>query len=185
MPDIRNLREEALRLAVELFANRPQDDHDEGWAVVKAAGVFTKWLTAPPVAMLVGDPVIASQANPALLIPLNRTGANMAVTMLDTDQATYPAPSETDSAGFPVTTDAITIAESSAGAVVALTVNPDGSATFASVAPGSATVSWTDGTISFSDDITVTPGAAANIVVGPPVVEPKPAPVPPAPTPAP
>jgi anti-sigma factor RsiW len=96
--------------------------------------------------------------------------------MTDTDQAVYPAASETDSRGFPVTGDTITITESSAGAVVALTQNTDGSATFVAVAPGTSTVSWTDGTLSFTDTITVDPGAPASLVVGAPVIEPIPAP---------
>ncbi len=107
----------------------------------------------------------------------------MAVTLTDTQQAAYPAPSETDSKGFPVTGDTITIAEDSAGAVVALTVNPDGSSVFAAVAPGSAQVSWTDGTLSFVDTITVTAGAAATLVVGEPVISDEPPAAPPAPAP--
>ena len=103
----------------------------------------------------------------------------MAVTLLDTQQATYPAPSEDDSKGFPVSGDTITITEDSAGAVVALTVNPDGSAVFAAVAPGSAQASWTDGTLSFVDTITVTTGAVASLVVGEPVIADEPAAVPP------
>ena len=94
----------------------------------------------------------------------------MAISMTDTQQATYPAPSETDSRGFPVSGDVITVAEDSAGAIVALTQNPDGSATFAAVAPGAAQVSWTDGTLSFADTINVTTGAAASLVVGAPVI---------------
>ena len=45
--DIRDLRHEALHLAVDLFSHRSQDNHDEGHEVVRAAGVFTRWLTAP------------------------------------------------------------------------------------------------------------------------------------------
>ena len=185
MPDIRDLREEALHLAVELFSRRPQDDYDEGRAVVRTAGEFTQWLTARAVSMTVGDPVITEESNPAVHLPLNRTGADMAVTMTDTQKATYPAPSEADSKGFPITGDTITIAEDSGGAVVALTQNPDGSAVFAAVAPGSAKVSWTDGVVSFADAITVTTGDVASIVVGEPVIEEQAPPAPPAPEPTP
>ena len=170
MPDIRALRAEALRLAVQLFAARPQDNYDEGRAVVYAAGEFTAWLTDPAVTLTVGDPAVAEEANPAVHLPLNRTGADMAVSLTDTQQATYPAPSETDSKGFPVSGDTITIAEDSAGAIVAMTENPDGSVVFAAVAPGSAQVSWTDGTLSFADTINVTTGTVANLVVGAPVI---------------
>ena len=180
MANINAIRSEALRLAVKLYSRRRPQDDCGGHAVLHTAGEFAKWLAARPVAITVGDPIIASKANPAQRSPLKRTGANMAVTMLDTDQATYPAPAEVDSLGFPVTGDTIAVAESSSGAVVALTQNPDGTARFAAVAPGTATVSWTDGVISFSDTIDVTPGAAASIVVGAPVIEPKPAPAPPA-----
>ena len=186
MSRIRDLRHDALVLAVELFSHRSQDAYDdEGRAVVQAAGEFTRWLTAPAVTLAVGEPVVAEEASPAVYLPLNRNGATMAVTLLDTQQATYPAPSEDDSKGFPVSGDTITITEDSAGAVVALTVNPDGSATFAAVAPGSAQASWTDGTLSFVDTITVTTGAVASLVVGEPVITDEPAAVPPVTPPAP
>ena len=176
MADISPERLEALRLAVELYSRRPKDDYCISGRVVQAAGEFIELLTARPVTLTVGDPVVAPQADPAYHLPLKRTGEDMAVTMADTDQATYPAPSEADSKGFPVTGDVITIAESSGGAVVTLTQNPDGSATFAAVAPGSAQVSWTDGTLSFIDTLTVTAGPPVTLVVGPPVIEPQPAP---------
>jgi hypothetical protein len=130
--------------------------------------------------LVVGDPVITSQADPDRIIPLHRTGPDMAVVMTDGDQATYPAPSEADSAGFPITGDNITITEDSDGAVVALTVNPDGSSVFAAVAPGAAQVTWTDGTVSFSDTINVTTGEVASMVVGAPVIAAKAAAAPPA-----
>jgi hypothetical protein len=167
-------RLEALSLAVRLYSGRPQDYFGDE-AVVRAAGEFLHWLTARAVTLRVGDPVISEQGHPARRIPLKRTGANMAVTMKDTDQATYPAPSESDSKGFPVTGDVITIAEDSAGAVVSQVSNPDGSVTFVAVAPGSANVSWTDGVLSFADAINVTAGDAATLVVGAPVIEPQPA----------
>ena len=184
MPDIRDLRHDALVLAVELFSRAPQENYDEGRAVTQAAGEFTLWLTAPAVTLTVGTPVVAEEANPAHYLPLKR-GADMAVSLLDTQQATNPPPSETDSKGIPVTGDTITITEDSAGAVVALTVNPDDSAVFAAVAPGSAQVSWTDGTLSFTDTITVTAGAAAELVVGEPVIADEPAAAPPVTPPAP
>jgi hypothetical protein len=175
-----DVRPEALRLAVDLYAGSPllRDHPAEG--VVNAAREFAAVLAAHPAVLTVGDPVIASQSDPGHHIPVTRTGADMAVTMTDTDQAVYPAPSEADSKGFPVTGDTITVAESSGGSVVAMTQNPDGTTTFAAVAPGAAQVSWTDGTLSFADTINVTAGAAATIVVGTPTVEPQPA----APTPS-
>ena len=164
-PDVRL---ESLRLAVDLYAHRPQDDFT-GDAVLHAAGEFAKWLTMPAAHIHVGSPVIAEQASPARHLPLRRTGPDMAVTIKDTQVATYPAASEADSKGFPVV-DPVTIAEDSGGTVVALTQNADGSAAFSAVAPGTAQVSWTDGTLVFADTINVTPGDAATIVVGAPVV---------------
>lgn len=164
-----NVRLESLRLAVDLYAHREQDDFT-GDAVVHAYEIFLGLLTARAARITVGDPVITEQGHPAEHLPLRRTGPDMAVTMTDTQQATYPAPSEADSRGFPVTGDTIVIAEDSNGSVVAKTENADGSVTFAAVAPGSAQVSWTDGTLSFADTINVTTGAAASLVVGAPVV---------------
>ena len=146
----RNPRLEALRLAVDLYEGRDCDEHAE--CVLRAAGEFLRFLTARAVTLTVGDPVITEQANPAQHIPLIRTGADMAVTIKDTDKATYPVPSEADSKGFPVTGDVIAIAESSGGTVVALTQNPDGTATLVAVAPGSAQVSWTDGVLKFNEE---------------------------------
>lgn len=104
----------------------------------------------------------------------------MALTMKDSQIATYPAPEALDSKGFEVS-DTITVSEDSAGAVVALVSNEDGTSTFTAVAPGAAQVSWTDGTISFSDTINVTAGDAATIVVGAPEVTDQ---APPAPAPS-
>jgi len=169
-------RGEALRLAVDLHARSKLDEDCLRQAVLRSALEFAAVLTAPAAVLAAGDPVIAEQGNPARHLPLTREGADMAVTMTDTQQATYPAPAEADSKGFPVTGDVITIAEDSGGAVVAKTENPDGSVTFTAVAPGSAQVSWTDGTLSFADTINVTAGAAASLVVGAPVIADQPAP---------
>lgn len=95
----------------------------------------------------------------------------MAVTMADNQNANYPAAAATDSKGFAVPSDAISITESSGGAVVALTVNADGSSVFAGVAPGTATATWTDPEgNTFSDSINVTPGGAVSIEVGAPTI---------------
>jgi hypothetical protein len=171
-----NPRLEGLRLAVELYSRREQDDFT-GSAVLHAAVEFEQFLMARAVRIRVGDPVITEQGHPARHSPLKRTGPDMAVTIKDTEVATYPAASEVDSKGFPVTGDTITIAEDSAGAVVAMTENADGSVAFAAVAPGSAQVSWTDGTLNFADTINVVSGDAANLVIGEPVVSEEGAPV--------
>jgi hypothetical protein len=171
-------RLEALRLAVALYARREQDDFT-GDAVIHAAREFLDWLTARPAHITLHGPVITAQGNPARTLPLKRSGASMAVTMTDTDQAAYTV-SETDSRGFPVTGDAITWTESSAGAVV----TTDGtSGVFVAVAPGTVQITATDGTLTASDTINVTAGSAAALVLGTAVVTPAPAVTePPAPT---
>jgi hypothetical protein len=163
-------RLEGLKAAVILYADRRDwDDEGTGDAVLHAAGRFAQWLAEPATRIVVGDPVITEQGHPARHLPLRR-GADMAVIIKDTEVATYPAASEADSKNFPVTGDTITIAEDSGGTVVALTQNPDGTATFTAVAPGAAQVSWTDGVLNFADTINVTPGDAATLVVGSPVI---------------
>lgn len=136
------------------------------------AGQVYAWLrerpSITPARIVVGDPVISEQASPATHLPLKR-GAHMAVVMTDTQQAAFPAPQAEDSKGF-VVTDAITETEDSNGAVVALTVNPDGTSTAVAVAPGVANVTWTDGNISFTEAVNVTPGGVATIVVGSPTI---------------
>jgi hypothetical protein len=173
MPDIDEARAEALHLSVELHAaadpGDPFSGHPLDERVIETAGRFASWLLARPVRIKVGNPVISEQADPARFLPFHRTGADMAVTMTDSQIATYPAPEALDSKGFEVA-DAITVSESSAGAVVALVDNADGTATLTAVAPGASQVTWTDGTISFSDTVNVTDGPAATIVVGAPVI---------------
>lgn len=176
-------RSEGLRLAVQLFADQDHKDDQSrdrlAERVIDTGGHFAAWLGARPARISVGDPVITDQGHPAQQVPLNRTGADMAVTIKDTQIATYPAPEGLDSKGFQVS-DTITVSEDSAGAVVAMTANADGTTSFAAVAPGAAQVSWTDGTLSFSDTINVTAGDVASIVVGAPVVTDQPPATPPA-----
>lgn len=172
-------RLEALRLAVEMHKHHRYRHCDDD-AVYESAGRNLEFLTAAAVTLAVGDPVITEQGRPARPVPLRRTGSDMAITLKDNQVATYPAPSESDSKGFPVTGDTVTIAEDSGGAVVSMTQNPDGSVAFTAVAPGAAQISWTDGTLSFADTINVTTGDAATLSVGEPVITDQSAPVPPA-----
>lgn len=172
MPDIDECRAEGLRLAVELHSRQDfaQGSYlDSAGRILTDAAQFATWLESRPARIKVGNPVITEQGHPGHSLPLNRTGADMAVTITDTQVATYPAAEADDSKGFPVS-DTITVSEDSGGAVVALVSNPDGTAVFSAVAPGAAQVSWTDGTISFADTINVTSGDAATIVVGAPVI---------------
>jgi hypothetical protein len=157
-------RREAASLAVEL------SDQLSGFEE-RADRVYA-WLRArpsiAPARILVGDPVVSEQDSPAVPVPLKR-GANMAIVMSDTQQVAWPAPQAEDSKGFTVT-DAITETEDSGGAVIALTVNADGTSVGVAVAPGACNVTWTDGTISFTEAVNVTAGAVASIVVGEGVV---------------
>ena len=96
----------------------------------------------------------------------------MAVTITDTEVATYTV-AEADDKGFPVT-DPIVWSEDSAGAVL----SSDGAGGFTAVAPGSATITATDGTLTASDLVTVTTSAAASLVLGTPLVTEQAAPAP-------
>jgi Bacterial Ig-like domain (group 2) len=90
----------------------------------------------------------------------------MSVQMTDAQAVTYTVDPE-DSKGFPVA-DTITWSESSGGTVVTATPAADGlSCVFAAVAPGTATISATDGTLSASDSIDVTTGGVASLVLTP------------------
>jgi hypothetical protein len=159
-------RLEALRLAVQLYAPREHDDFT-GQTVIHAAGEFTKWLTARPARLaLTAAPTTFSQADPGRNLPTRRTGDNMSVTMTDDQQVSYAVEAEDDK-GAQVS-DTLTWSSDDAGAVLTVTPSADGmSCVFAAVAPGSATVTVTDGTLSASDLITVTAGAAASLVLTP------------------
>lgn len=134
--------------------------------------------TLYPLHIVVGDPLVAPQDDPSAGVPATRTGANMAVTMSDTQIATYPPASVVDTKGFPVPSDQVTITEDSGGAVVSLVVAdgsdpavPAGSAVCTAQSPGVANVTWTDNEgQTATDAITVTPGNASGVTVGPPVI---------------
>ena len=90
----------------------------------------------------------------------------MSVTMTDAQMVSYACEPE-DSRGF-ATSDTLTWSSDDAGAVLTVTPADDGlSCEFTAVAPGSATISVTDGTLSASDLITVTPGGVASLVITP------------------
>jgi hypothetical protein len=86
--------------------------------------------------------------------------------MTDDQEVTYTCAPEDDK-GFPVS-DTLTWTESSGGTVVTVTPSADTlSALFVSVAPGTSTISVTDGTLSATDIITVTAGGVASLVLTP------------------
>jgi hypothetical protein len=154
--DRRAAAELAVELSDQLNGFETRADHVYAWLRRRPSIV--------PARIVVGDPIVSEQGSPAVPVPLKR-GANMAVVMTDTQQAAWPAPQAEDSKGFAVQ-DAITQTEDGGGAVIALTVNPDGSSVGVAIAPGTCNVTWTDGTISFTDAVNVTPGGVATIVVG-------------------
>lgn len=138
--------------------------------VIELAGRLSNWLLSRPASIRAGDPVISEQGNPATLGPATRTGADMAVTIKDSQIATYPAPEARDSKGFEVA-DTITVTtDDTAGAFVSQQDNEDGSVAFSAVAPGAVQITWSDGNLSFADTLNVVAGDAAQIVVGEPVV---------------
>lgn len=173
MPKTGTSRTEALQLAVQLYAGK----RPSAWtitAVIDAAGAFAKWLDARPAQLaLSAAPFTFSQGPPGPGVPTRYTGGNsMSVTMTDDQEVTYTVAPEDDK-GFPVS-DTLTWSESSGGAVVTVTPSADTlSALFVSVAPGTSTISVTDGTLSATDIITVTAGTVASLVLTPgtPVAE--------------
>ena len=159
-------RRQGLRLAVDLYSGRRWDEDFSGDSVLHAAREFAWVLYGRADQITLNDPVITEAASPGRPVPIQRTGATMAVTITDTQVADYSgAVSEKDTKGFPVT-DALTWTEDSAGAVV----TGDGTGKFTAVAPGTANITTTDGTLSASDAVVVDPGAAASLLLGAPVV---------------
>jgi hypothetical protein len=156
-------RREGLRLAVDLYADRRSTDLMG--QVTEAAREFAFILLGRPASLALGDPSITEAAT-GRPVSLHRTGVNMAVTITDTQIADYSGQvAEKDTKGFPVS-DALTWAEDSAGAVV----SGDGAGKFTAVAPGTANITVSDGTLTASDAITVDAGAAASLLLGAPVV---------------
>lgn len=159
-------RLEGLRLAVALWEDRPSSELARD--VECTALAFARLLTAPPARLVLRPaPTTFEQGPPGPGVPTRFTGGNsMSVTMTDAQEVSYACEPE-DSKGFAVS-DALTWSEDSAGAVVVAAPAADGlSCVFTAVAPGTATVSVTDGTLSASDLITVTAGAVASLVLTP------------------
>lgn len=162
-------RETGLGLAVELFSSTRVDPFillADPSPVIRVAGAFANWLLARPRTLrLRPAPFTFPQAGgPG--IP-TRTGENgMSVTMTDAQEVVYTCEA-LDSKGVEVS-DTLTWSSDDNGTVVTVTPSADGlSCTFAAVDPGSATITVTDGTLSGSDLITVTPGAVASLVLTP------------------
>jgi hypothetical protein len=161
-------REVGLALAVELFSSG-RDDYvllSDPSPVIHVAGEFANWLLARPQNLKLRPAPFTFPEAGGPGVP-TRIGENgMSVTMTDAQQVDYTCEPE-DSKGVEVS-DTLTWSSDDGGAVLTVTPSADGlSCTFAAVAPGSATITVTDGTLSGSDLITVTPGAVASLVLTP------------------
>ena len=90
----------------------------------------------------------------------------MSVSMTDSQEVTYTC-EPLDSKGIEVS-DTLTWSSDDGGAVVTLTPSDDTlSCLFAAVAPGTANISVTDGTLSGADVITVVAGGVATLTLTP------------------
>lgn len=156
-------RAEALRAACAVY----QGTRENPFTILRLAGDFLKFLTAPPFRLVLKPArVTFAEGNPALGVPTRFTGDHMSVTMTDDQQVSYAVEAEDDK-GAQVT-DTLTWSASDGGAVLTVTPAADGmSAVFAAVAPGTSTITVTDGTLTASDLITVTAGVAASLVLTP------------------
>ncbi len=166
-------RLEALNAAAVLYQGAR-----EPLAMLRGAEQILAWLVKKPHRLvLTPAPYTFAQGNPARRVPTQIQGDGMSVQMNDDQQVTYSVAAKDDK-GFDVS-DAITWSSDDGGAVLTVTTSPDSmSATFAAVAPGTATITASDGTLSASDLITVTPGDVASLVLSPGAPEAQPAPAP-------
>ena len=164
--DIDRARSEALALATELHAF--DRDHDQVDCVLETAGKFTRWLVERPHRLHLRPAPFTFQqpAYPGPAVHTKTGDHGMSVTMTDAQTVSYTCEPE-DSRGFPVA-DTLTWSESSSGAVVTAAPSADGlSCVFTAVAPGTSTITVTDGTLTGTDIITVTPGPVASLVLTP------------------
>jgi hypothetical protein len=163
-----------LKLATELHAaiDQPRGPFDQTGpipiCVLETAGLFARWLTEPPHWLhLRPAPFTFQQPDYPGPAVRTKTGEHgMSVTMTDSQEVSYACEPE-DSKGVAVS-DTLTWSSDDNGAVVTLTPSADTlSCVFAAVAPGTANISVTDGTLSGTDVITVTPGGVATLVLTP------------------
>lgn len=176
MPDIDEYRAEALHLAVALYARHDHGDSAVG-QVLEAAGEFTRWLLARPHRLHLRPAPFTFQqpAYPGAAVRTQTGDDGMSVTISDTQQISYACEPE-DSKGVAVA-DTLTWSADDGGAVVTLTPSADTlSCVVAAVAPGSATITVSDGNLSGADLVTVTAGPVATLVLTPGAVSDEPVP---------
>lgn len=174
MTRIDSARMAGLDLAVQLYEGRLSGTpEDIASTVIETAGRFSDWLLARPAQLALTPGLTFPQGTPAPGVPtrIEQSGGTMSVSLTDAEKFTYSVEAE-DSRGFQVA-DTLTWSEDSGGAVITLTPSDDGmSAEVVAVAPGTANVTVTDGTLSGADVVTVTTGPVAQIVLTPgPVAE--------------
>ena len=177
--DIDEARFASLALAVELHAATdlslsPFDENPSAERVLETAGKFTRWLTERPCRLRLRPAPFTFQqpGYPGPAVPTQIGDHGMSVTMTDSQEVTYTCEAE-DSKGAQVS-DTLTWSSDDNGAVVTLTPSADTlSCVFAAVAPGTANITVTDGTLNGVDVITVDAGAVASLVLTPgtPVAE--------------
>lgn len=163
-----------LKLATELHAaiDRPRGPFDRTdpvpECVIETAGLFARWLTEPPHRLHLRPAPFTFQqrAYPGPAVHTKTGEHGMSVTMTDSQLVSYACEPE-DNRGFAVA-DTLTWSSDDNGAVVTLAPSDDTlSCTFTAVAPGTANISVTDGTLNGTDVITVTPGGVATLVLTP------------------
>jgi hypothetical protein len=144
-----------------------QGSRESPFVINRLAEELLAWLTKRPARLVLRPaPRTFAEGNPALSVPTRFTGDGMSVTMTDDQQVTYAVQAEDDKGA--AVSDSLTWTADDNGAVLTVTPAADGmSASFAAVAPGTATITVTDGTLSASDLITVTAGAVASLVLTP------------------
>lgn len=165
-------RIEGLRAAAVITAGHRKGccDHERtAGPVIELAGRLSDWLLERPASLtLIPAPFTFPQGMPAPGTPtrIDHSGGTMSVSMTDAEQVTYSVEPE-DSRGFQVA-DTLSWSEDSGGLVITLTPSDDGlSAGVVAVAPGTANVTVSDGTLSGTDVVTVTTGPVAQIVLTP------------------
>lgn len=156
-------RLEALRAAASVYQGRAES----ALTILSLADRLLAWLVKRPARLVLHPaPTTFAQGNPALHNPTKFEGDGMSVTMTDDQQVTYSVQAEDDKGAS--VSDSLTWTADDGGAVLTVTPAADGmSAVFAAVAPGTATITVSDGTLSASDLITVTAGAVASLVLSP------------------
>jgi hypothetical protein len=182
MPDIDACRAEGLRLAVELHSRQDFGTAayggDTAGKILADAAQFATWLESRPdhLRLTPAQTTYQQPGFPGPAVPTQTGDNGMSVTMTDAQQVSYSVEPE-DSKGIAVS-DTLTWSSDDGGAVVTVTPSADTlSCVFAAVAPGTANISVTDGTLTDVDVITVVAGGVATLVLTPgtPVAEPAPA----------